>query len=202
MNPTTTDMITTQPGPRPAPRSARRFGTGLLALALACSLAPMSAMAPGRMVAPAAKAVQPAPTSTTFQAIDIFVDAGERPLSAYQVEVLGPPALSLVGVEGGAAGSAFAPTPYYDPAALKNSRIILAGIAQGVRQAEVAPGLAAGEPGAPQGQAGRVRVARLHVAWTGQAQPLDTLRSRVVASVDAAAAPVPATLSLEIGDSK
>lgn len=200
MNTTPTDTADTRT--RPLHRSSRRTAARLISLALACSLAPLSAMAPGHPVAPAARAVQPAPTTTTFQAIDIYVDSGDRPLSAYQVEVLGPPALALVGVEGGAASSAFSPTPFYDPAGLKNNRIILAGIAQGLRDAEAAPGQQAREPEAPRGQTGRQRIARLHVAWTGQAQGLDTLRSRVVASVDAAAAPVPATLSLEIGDAK
>jgi hypothetical protein len=78
-----------------------------------------------------------------FKAIDIFIDSGETPLGAYQVEVKADtpadgratlPKVTLVGVEGGEHAAYRAP-PHYDPAALHEDqlrdRIILAAFNTG-----------------------------------------------------------------------
>ena len=58
--------------------------------------------------------------------IDIYVDAGDQRLAAYQVEFHDPTGqLKIVGVEGGEP-AAFKSPPIYDPAALGRARIILA----------------------------------------------------------------------------
>lgn len=103
--------------------------------------------------------VQPEPlTSVRFEAVDVFVDSGDVPLAAYQIEVRADTAsadakarVKLVGVEGGEKG-AFEEPPRYDPAALRakggGERIILA--AYSLREDARLP-------------KGLTRVARLHV---------------------------------------
>ena len=61
-----------------------------------------------------------------FVPVDVYVDPAGAPLAAYQFElktVAG--AVEIVGVEGGE-HEAFSEPGYYDPAALKNNRIIIA----------------------------------------------------------------------------
>jgi len=83
-----------------------------------------------------------------FVAMDIYVDAGDRALAAYQIEITAGEATEtgtrIVGVEGGEP-KPFATPPYYDARALKGRRIIVAAFTT--------------DPGAPRG---RIRVARLH----------------------------------------
>ncbi len=82
-----------------------------------------------------------------FVAVDIFIDAGDSAIGSYQIEFdgsRGGQSVTLVGVEGGE--SVYASAPYYDPAALSDNRVIIAGLST----AEKLP-------------AGRVRVARLHL---------------------------------------
>jgi hypothetical protein len=61
-----------------------------------------------------------------FLAVDVFVDSGDEPLAAWQVELADPTGVArVVGVEGGE-HPAFREAPYYDPAALQKGRIVLA----------------------------------------------------------------------------
>ena len=106
--------------------------------------------------------------SPRFEAVDVFVDSGARPLGAWQVEIKAifgntggatvPRSVKLVGIEGGEA-AAYKQPPYYDPAALHESqiqeRIVLAAFSTDVQGA-----------GLPTG---KTRVARLHVQVTGGA---------------------------------
>ncbi len=86
-----------------------------------------------------------------FVAYDVVVDTGGRALAAYQFEVsCDDEKGKIVGVEGGV-GPHFAPAPYYDPAALRGGRIVVAAFTT--------------EPDAPSG---KVRVARLHMQETGR----------------------------------
>ena len=96
-----------------------------------------------------------------FQAIEIFVDSGEAPLAAWQIELTIDDA-TIVGVEGGEP-DAWRDPPHYDPEALTGGRIILAAFTT-----DEAP-------------AGRVRVARLHVEASG-----DAAERAVIAAVVAA----------------
>jgi hypothetical protein len=121
----------------------------LLLLPLVCmlGLGPWGA-APGPDSQPeAALPSQPA----DFAAFDIFVDSGEHPLAAYQVELRGEG--KLAGIEGGDP-AIYAEPPYYDPAALHESqlreRVVLAAFST-----------AADLP------RGRVRIARIHVHNAG-----------------------------------
>jgi hypothetical protein len=70
-------------------------------------------------------ASEPAPQAAKFTTVDIIVDAGADSLAAYQVEITTTGDARIVGVEGGE-HSAYKTPPYYDPAALRGGRIILA----------------------------------------------------------------------------
>jgi hypothetical protein len=76
------------------------------------------------------QSVQSAPPGSTagFKAFDVFVEAGESMLGAWQFEwtVQGGSA-HIVGVEGG--DGVFARSPYHDPAALQGGRILIAAFA-------------------------------------------------------------------------
>jgi hypothetical protein len=69
-----------------------------------------------------------APATTRFQAVDITIDPGGTPIAAYQVEFVADAGrVKLVGIEGGD-HPAFRDPPYYDPAALSRSRVIVAAL--------------------------------------------------------------------------
>jgi hypothetical protein len=79
-----------------------------------------------------------------FVAVDVYVDVGERKLSAWQVEIACDPRAAIAGVEGGEP-MAFREPPTYDPRALNGGKIVLAAFTPG------------------DAPSGRVRVARLHL---------------------------------------
>lgn len=109
--------------------------------------------------------------SPRFTSVDIFVDSGKEPLSAYQFELLARRAeVKIVGVEGGD-HPAYASPPYYDPAALSRNRIIIAAFNTG-----------------DQLPTGKSRVARLHLQVTG-AMPEFTTRLEVAGNTKGQAIP-------------
>lgn len=137
-----------------------------------------------------------------FQALDVFVDSGAKPLGAYQFEFGAPTDVSIIGIEGGDAAD-FKNAPYYDPAALQQNRLLVAAIAQqGENDDRVLARKAAG---------GMQRVARLHLympkanqmtlekmvatmiaAGDDQAERIDPLpRIELRSAPPSAAAPVP-----------
>jgi hypothetical protein len=118
---------------------------------------------------------QPASTSLRFATIDLFLDSGQSPLAAWQLEFTGKVdngKVSLVGIEGGEP-QAYSKPAYYDPAALagENGRVILAAFS--TAKADTLP-------------TGKSRIARLHVAIKGNenAQPQYTLTIRIAADAD------------------
>ncbi len=91
-----------------------------------------------------------ASTSVRFVTADVIVQS-PRPLAAWRVELKSAGGnTQVVGVEGGAQKEAYRDPPYYDPAALANSRIILGSFST--------------EKEPPQGD---VHVARVHLRLTG-----------------------------------
>ncbi|MBX3027225.1 hypothetical protein KF840_20185 [bacterium] len=112
-----------------------------------------------------------------YQPVEVYIDSGDAPLAAYQVEVTIEGDAMIVGVEGGDA-PAFAPPPHYDPRALAGGRIIIADLDVGSELPR-----------------GRTRVATLHMRETG-AQP--TYRATLQAAADADGTPIPAIVRLEV----
>ena len=100
----------------------------------------------------------------------MFVDAGARPLAAYQFAFGGSVRVKLVGIEGGDA-AAFTEPPRYDPRALvaPTPRLIVAAFSTGADLPK-----------------GRTRVARLMLRVDpGGAPPTYEARLTVAASADA-----------------
>lgn len=123
-----------------------------------------------------------APPAVRFGSVDVFIDAGDTPLAAYQFEVKAKTGhVLLVGLEGGE-HPAFKSPPYYDPQAL------LGGNAGGDRIIVAAFNAGADLP------RGKTRVARLHVQIAGDAEPAFDSTLQVAAGSDGA--PIPATLSI------
>lgn len=117
-----------------------------------------------------------------FGYVDVVIDAG-APLAAYQFEIVDPTGSAvLVGVEGGELPS-FAAAPYYDPAALQQSRVIV-----GDFQLD------------EELQSGSQRVARLHYMVSGASVPDYSATLMVAAGLDGSA--VPAQVRWTWGESK
>lgn len=113
-------------------------------------LAVLVLLQPALMVEEAAPREQQGEVS--FRALDLWVDAGDSPLAAYQVECnYNPGQVKIVGIEGGEA-KAYNPAPYYDRAGKTGGRIIIAAF---TIEDEEAP-------------RGRTRVARLHLRVEGE----------------------------------
>jgi hypothetical protein len=111
-----------------------------------------------------------------YQPVDVYIDSGDAPLAAYQVEVNVDGDAMIVGVEGGDT-AAFAAPPHYDPRALAGGRIIIADLDVGTDLPR-----------------GRTHVATLHMRETG-APP--TYRVTLQAAAAADGTPIPATVVLE-----
>lgn len=90
-----------------------------------------------------------------FEAMDLFVDSGRKPLVAYQVELRFDAAhVGIVGVEGGTA-DAFRDPPFFDEEGMEGGRLVLAAFTTDHRRA-------------PKG---RSHVARIHLRITGPEEP-------------------------------
>lgn len=95
-------------------------------------------------------------SSVRFAAYDVFVDSGESPLGAWQVDVRAPGernagSVRIVGIEGGES-EAYAKPPKYDPRAIQRDRVIIGAFS--TLDAALLP-------------TGRKRVARIHVRLEG-----------------------------------
>jgi hypothetical protein len=125
-------------------------------------------------------AVAPLPTRGAtpahFRPVEVWLDSGDAPLAAYQIEISADGNAEIVGVEGGAA-TPFTDPPRYDPAALQGGRIILATFST-----------------APELPRGRTRVATLHVREPGDRAP--EYRATVVAAATSDGRSIPATVQL------
>jgi hypothetical protein len=112
-----------------------------------------------------------------FATFNLWLDAGTKPLAAYQVEVqsAGGSAL-LVGLEGGDP-AAFRQPPYYDTRALLQERLIVAAFST----ADDLP-------------SGRFIAARLHLQITGDKDPTFEIKVRAAAGADGSATVVRATV--------
>jgi hypothetical protein len=85
-----------------------------------------------------------------FRPVDVYVDSGDAPLAAYQVEITYDKSrIKIAGLEGGET-KAFKAAPYYDPRGLQAGRIMVAAFLPEKLEDSAAP-------------TGRTRVARLHL---------------------------------------
>ena len=114
-----------------------------------------------------------------FQALDVFVDSGAKPLAAWQVHVHATGgSVKIVGVEGGE--GVYANAPYYDLKAIQRERVVIGGLST-----------LSGE----QLPTGKVRVARVHVMIEGNgdatfAAELETAGDGAAKRIDAKASVV------------
>lgn len=137
--------------------------------------------------------------SVRFSPLHIYIDSGNRPLAAYQFElVCSVPVrayssrednasrrhyerqIEIVGVEGGE-HKAFKEAPYYDSAALTQDRIIIAAFNTGREL--------------PTRQ---TRIATIHLQILGEVEPEYELKLTVAADEDGDE--IPATISYEKGE--
>lgn len=115
--------------------------------------------------------------TSSFRAIDVFVDAGNEALAAYQLTFVGTNGVKIVGVEGGE-HSAFAEAPYYDPQAMQNDRVIFGAF----NTSRDVP-------------RGRVRVATIHVRT--QSNQLSAYRIEVNAAATTDGKPIAIEVNFE-----
>lgn len=73
-----------------------------------------------------AQEAAPKTVSARFTVVDVYVDAGDKPLAAYQLDFRATNAnAKIVGIEGGE-HPAFKAPPFYDPLAMQQERVIIA----------------------------------------------------------------------------
>ena len=116
-------------------------------------------------------AAPPAPAAgTRFEAVDVYIDPGGKPLAAYQFELTAQAQgeVKLAGLGGGEDHAAFAQPPYYDAAAHLDRRIVVAAFNTGEDLPKA-----------------RTRVARLMVHVTGPGRPRYTATLQAAAGTDA-----------------
>ncbi len=104
-----------------------------------------------------------------FEAIDVFIDSGDQPLAAWQLELsCHTKDVEIVGIEGGE-HPAFKEPPFYDPRAMNNNRVILGAFSTDSDE---------------QHPRGRSRVARVHLQVTGPGERLWHTEFTTAASSD------------------
>jgi hypothetical protein len=119
------------------------------------------------------------PGALRFVAVDVFLDTGEQPLAAYQLELSGDSkALKIVGIEGGE-HSEFRNPPFYDPNGIQHERLIVAAFSA----AEAA-----------QLPRGRSRILTVHLQLSGTA-PLK-IESTLTIAANADGQKIPAQLTI------
>jgi hypothetical protein len=137
-------------------------------LVLAVSLSP----APGTPVNDVA--------NTRFTTIDIYLDADDHPLAAYQLDFNATAGqVQIVGIEGGD-HPALSDPPHYDPKAIQQERIILAWFSTA-------------DP--DQLPTGKTRIATIHLQITGDTEPTYTLN--LTAAADSQGKPILATTEIQ-----
>ena len=123
--------------------------------------------------------------SIRFDAIDVYVQTGDEPLAAYQLDLSAEKGnVTIVGIEGGES-EVFTGPPYYDPAAIQNDRVIIASFSTAAADA------------LPRG---KVRIATIHVQIVGDIQPKYDAKITVAATVDGEL--IDAELILETGSTQ
>ena len=100
------------------------------------------------------------PAALHFGYVDLFIDSGQQPLAAWELEFRTTAGqVKFVGVEGGDYAG-FQSPPYYDPAALHDATV--------QQQQRIIVGAFSTASDLP---AGKTRVARLHLCIEGDVRP-------------------------------
>jgi len=101
-----------------------------------------------------------------FRAIEVYVDSGNLPLAAYQVQFsVTNVTARIVGIEGGQ-HKAFREPPFYDPKAMQGERVIIAAFSTET------PGHL---------PSGKTRVATIHIMTIGETRPAFELKLQAAA---------------------
>ena len=152
----------------PSPASVRRILRCSLLLATFCVLFQQTIT-----LAEEAKA------NIRFEAVEVYVDSGAKPLAAFQLEFrVEAGDAKIVGVEGGS-HAAFREPPFYDPKALQQERVILAAF--NTAKADQLP-------------KNKTRVATIHLRISGRTEPEFSVKLKTAASVDGKKIPAKTTL--------
>jgi hypothetical protein len=115
--------------------------------------------------------------TTRFETVDVFVDAHDTALAAYQLEFSARAgSIRIAGIEGGA-HAAFSTPPYYDPKAMQQDRVILAAFSTG------APSTL---------PSGRTRVATIHLQVRGSKPPEFQIKLQTAADASGRTTPAEA----------
>jgi hypothetical protein len=101
-----------------------------------------------------------------FCAVDVYVDATNAPLAAYQLEFAATNGVAkIVGIEGGEA-PAFREAPFYDPKAMQRERVIIAAFS--TESTDHLP-------------SGKTRVATIHLQISGADAPAFEVKLKTAA---------------------
>lgn len=112
---------------------------------------------------------QESKTKIRFEAVDIFVNSGAKPLAAYQLEFrVEKGDAKIVGVEGGS-HVAFREPPFYDPKAIQQERVILAAF--NTSNGNKLP-------------KHKTRVATIHLQISGSKEPKFSVKLKTAANAD------------------
>ena len=136
----------------------------------------------GLLLVTAVCAQDDAAIAVRFDAIDVYVQTGNEPIAAYQLDLQAAKGnVTIVGIEGGDA-DVFAAPPFYDPLAIQNDRVIIAYFSTANLNAL---------------PSGKVRIATIHVQINGDVEPEYDAKLNIAATVDGK--PIDAELLLETG---
>jgi len=120
-----------------------------------------------------------------FATVSVMLDPEGAPLAAYQVEVKATRGdVKIVGIEGGE-HAAYGEPPYYDPAAMRQERVIIGAFSTAA---------AASLP------ATATRIATIHLQITGDVEP--TFATDLMAAATTGGKPIKATIQLKTGPSR
>lgn len=153
----------------------------ILRSAIACLMLIAAAIVAADNPPTTAPATQPAAAApaSRFAWVDIYVDSGQTPLAAYQVELTSRTGnMNVVGIEGGD-HAAFAEPPFHDRIAIIQNRVILAAYST-----------------ADELPAGSTRVARVMVELRGSQPMFDV---KLIAAGGADAQPIQAEVRIREG---
>ena len=125
-----------------------------------------------------AQDVQQPQQPVRFATVDLVIDTQDQPLAAYQLDFRATGGqVKIVSIEGGE-HEAYRDAPYYDPIAIQQERVVLAGF--NTAEGEKLP-------------TGKTRIATIHVRIIGDAAPKFDVKLTVAATVDGKE--IPATVT-------